>query len=84
VQSAARAQVAAYTADLSHEERTRVQRDFMEDRTRVLVATTAFGMGVNKRDIRWVRCAVAAGARGATHVQWCRESSDRRSNCFLE
>lgn len=32
-----------------------MQSDFMTGRVRVLIATTAFGMGINKRDIRWVR-----------------------------
>ena len=41
-----------YHAGLSAEERTRVQEDFMEGRLPVVVATNAFGMGIDKRDIR--------------------------------
>ena len=43
-----------YHAGLGPEERNRVQDDFLAGRARVVVATTAFGMGVDKPDIRWV------------------------------
>ncbi|HEX2021988.1 MAG TPA: RecQ family ATP-dependent DNA helicase, partial [Candidatus Thermoplasmatota archaeon] len=42
----------AYHAGLP--DRARRQEEFMEGRTEVLVATVAFGMGVDKRDIRFV------------------------------
>jgi ATP-dependent DNA helicase RecQ len=45
---------AYYHAGLPAAERDAVQRDFMSGRVRVLVATIAFGMGVNKRDIRFI------------------------------
>jgi len=35
-------------------DRHRVQDDFMEGRTRVIVATIAFGMGIDKPDIRFI------------------------------
>ncbi len=41
-----------YHAGFSPEERTRVQDDFMDGRVPVVVATNAFGMGIDKRDIR--------------------------------
>jgi ATP-dependent DNA helicase RecQ len=43
-----------YHAGLDGRDRTRVQEEFLGDRSRVIVATTAFGMGIDKRDIRWV------------------------------
>jgi ATP-dependent DNA helicase RecQ len=43
-----------YHAGLTPDERKRVQESFLQGRTRVIVATTAFGMGIDKADIRWV------------------------------
>ncbi len=46
--------VEAYHAGLPGEERSRVQDAFMADRCRVVVATNAFGMGIDKPDVRLV------------------------------
>ena len=46
--------VEAYHAGLGAEERTRVQDAFMNGRSRVVVATNAFGMGVDKANVRRV------------------------------
>lgn len=43
-----------YHAGLGREERAAAQEAFIGNRVRVVVATTAFGMGVDKPDIRWV------------------------------
>src|SRR5581483_11996935 len=43
-----------YHAGLVPEERIRVQDGFLSGRSRVIVATIAFGMGIDKPDIRWV------------------------------
>jgi len=43
-----------YDGDLEAEERESIANLFMENKIRVLVATTAFGMGVDKADISFV------------------------------
>ena len=43
-----------YHAGLSASQRRKVQSDFMAGRLRIVVATVAFGMGLNKSDVRAV------------------------------
>ena len=43
-----------YHAGLEMEERCRNQEDFLYDRAAVMVATNAFGMGIDKSDVRYV------------------------------
>ena len=45
---------AAYHGGLGHAERTLRQEDWMTGRVRVMVATNAFGMGIDKADVRFV------------------------------
>ena len=47
-------QAAYYHAGMDATERAATQQQFMAGKIRVLVATVAFGMGVNKRDIRFI------------------------------
>ena len=46
--------VAGYHAGMPDEERAGVQRSFMRDQIPVVVATNAFGLGVDKADVRFV------------------------------
>ena len=43
-----------YHAGLEPEERQRNQEDFLYDRALVMVSTNAFGMGIDKSDVRYV------------------------------
>jgi len=43
-----------YHAGLTTEERNKKQEDWINDRTRVIVSTNAFGMGIDKADVRTV------------------------------
>lgn len=43
-----------FHAQIPEEDKARIQDDFLRNRIQVICATTAFGMGVDKPDVRWV------------------------------
>ncbi len=73
---AAGVDAAAYHAGMSTRRRTEVQTAFMDDRTRVIVATIAFGMGVDKSDVRFVAHLDVSDGLDAYHQEIGRAGRD--------
>ena len=57
-------------------ERDDVQERFMDDAIDVVVATTAFGMGIDKHDVRWVYHAEVAESLDAYYQEVGRAGRD--------
>ncbi len=43
-----------YHGAMDSEDRARIQQDFLEDKVQIICATIAFGMGIDKPNIRWI------------------------------
>ena len=65
-----------YHAGLGDAERVRVQDDFFAGRLDVIAATNAFGMGVDKRDLRFVAHADVPGSIEAYYQEVGRAGRD--------
>jgi ATP-dependent DNA helicase RecQ len=67
---------AAYHGGLADTERTRVQDEFLAGRLDVIAATNAFGMGIDKRDLRFVLHADVPGSVEAYYQEVGRAGRD--------
>ena len=60
---------AVYHSKLHKEERTSVHNLFMDEAIRAVVATNAFGLGIDKPNIRFVRSLRSAGLARSVHAR---------------
>lgn len=77
-------QVTSYHAGLTDEERILNQDAFLSGKTRIIVCTNAFGMGINKKDVRGVIHFNLPGSIEAYYQEAGRAGRDgKRAYCIL-
>ena len=74
--AAAGEQVTLYHAGLSTRERHEAMTAFLEGATRIIAATVAFGMGIDKPDVRWVLHADPPASLDAYYQEFGRAGRD--------
>jgi ATP-dependent DNA helicase RecQ len=74
--AAAGHEVALYHAGLSKRARSEAMAAFLEGSARIVAATVAFGMGVDKPDVRWVLHADVPGSLDAYYQELGRAGRD--------
>ena len=74
--SAQGVRAAPYHAGLPNPERSQIEHRFHDDELDVVVATIAFGMGIDKPDVRWVFHADVSGSLDEYYQEFGRAGRD--------